>query len=332
MGSVRGRILPAAMAVALGLSLAACSSQGGKQAEENAAGGGGNVADTPQIRVAMVTHSAAGDTFWDIVKKGAQAAAHKDNAKLLYSNSDDGSKQARLVETAINQDVDGIVVTLAKPEAMKSAVQKAVDQGIPVVTINSGAAKSKEYGALAHYGQEETVAGEAAGEELNGLGVSNAICVIHEQGNVGLEQRCSGAKSTFDGKLTNLQVTGKDMTDVQSKIQAKLQADTSIDAVLTLGAPFATTAIQSAEDANSDAKIATFDMNKDLVEPIKNGDIEFAVDQQPYLQGYLAVDQIWLYLHNGNVVGGGKTVLTGPQIVTSEEIDQVAKYAERGTR
>lgn len=332
MASVRKRVLPAVAALALGLSLTACSGQGGKEAEESAQGVGGNAADTPRIKVAMVTHSAAGDTFWDIVQKGAQAAAKKDNAKLLYSNDDNASKQAQLVETAINQDVDGLIVTLAKPGAMKSAVQKAVEKGIPVVTINSGAAESKQFGALAHFGQEEEIAGEAAGDQLNTMGAKKSLCVIHEQGNVGLDARCAGAKKSFDGEITNLQVNGSDMTDVRSKIQAKLQADKDIDSVLALGAPFALTAVKAADDAGSDAKIATFDMNTQLVDAIKNKEIEFAVDQQPYLQGYLAVDQVWLYLNNGNVIGGGQTVLTGPQIVTSKEIDQVAKFAKRGTR
>lgn len=99
-----------------------------------------------------------GDTFWDIVRSGAKQAAAKDNVEFLYSADKEGKEQAQLVQAAIDQKVDGIVVTLAKPEAVKEVVAKAVKAGIPVVTINSGAQFSAEVGALGHIGQDEKVA------------------------------------------------------------------------------------------------------------------------------------------------------------------------------
>ncbi|MEV4256469.1 substrate-binding domain-containing protein [Spirillospora sp. NPDC049652] len=311
-------------------ALAGCSSSGGKKAEEKSAnpGGGGG----PRLKIAMVTHSGPGDTFWDIVQKGAKTAAAKDNVQFLYSADPDGGRQAQLVQTAIDQKVDGIVVTLAKPDAMKDVLARAAAAKIPVVSINSGADASAKLGALVHFGQDESVAGEAAGRQLAKIGAKKALCVVHEQGNVGLESRCAGAKKTFGGSMQNLYVTGTNMPQVKSAITAKLQADKGIDGVLTLGAPFAATAVQSAQEAGSKAKIGTFDMNKDLVASVKDGSIQFAVDQQPYLQGYEAVDELWLYRNNGNVLGGGRPVLTGPAIVTKDNADQIAPFAERGTR
>jgi ABC-type sugar transport system, periplasmic component len=123
------------------------------------------------------------------------------------------------------------------------------------------------------------------------------------------------------------------MPSVKATITAKLRQDSSIDQVVTLGAPFALTAVQSAQDAGGKAKIATFDLNKDLVKAVQSGSVEFAVDQQPYLQGYLAVDALWLYKTNGNVSGGGTApVLTGPAFVTKENVDTVAGFAQNGTR
>ncbi|MQY07767.1 sugar ABC transporter substrate-binding protein [Actinomadura macrotermitis] len=319
---------PIAAAVLAGaLALGGCSSSGGKKAEEKATGDGG-----PRLKVAMVTHSGPGDTFWDIVQKGAKAAAAKDNVDLLYSADPDGGKQAQLVQTAIDQKVDGIIVTLAKPDALKDVLGKAAAAKIPVVSINSGAEVSAKLGALVHFGQDESVAGEAAGKELARIGSRNALCVVHEQGNVGLESRCAGARKTFGGKLQNLYVPGTDMPQVKSAVTAKLQADKSIDGLLTLGAPFAATAVDAAKDAGSTAKVATFDMNKDLIASIKSGAIWFAVDQQPYLQGYEAVDELWLFKRNGNVLGGGRPVLTGPAIVTKDNAASLAEFANRGTR
>lgn len=316
----------AVLAVAGLLALAACSSEGGKKAEKGTEGAG------PRLKVAMVTHSGPGDTFWDIVQKGARAAAAKDNTEFLYSADPDGGKQAQLVQAAIDKKVDGIIVTLAKPDAMKDVLARAAAAKIPVVSINSGGGESAKLGAVAHFGQDEAIAGEAAGTEMARIGAKKALCVIHEQGNVGLEDRCAGAKKTFGGDMQNLFVPGTNMPEVKSSITAKLQADKSIDGILTLGAPFAATAADSVKETSGKAKVGTFDMNRDLIASIKSGDIQFAVDQQPYLQGYEAVEQIWLLRNNGNVLGGGRPVLTGPAIVTKENAAALEAFATRGTR
>ncbi|WP_216591224.1 sugar ABC transporter substrate-binding protein [Streptomyces brasiliscabiei] len=323
-----------AMAAASALLIAGCSSDsGGKDAEEGGSNASAGKADTPRMTVAMVTHAGQGDTFWDIVRKGAQTAADKDNVKLVYSNDPNAANQANLVQNAIDQKVDGIAVTLAKPDAMKDVIAKAEKAGIPVVGLNSGMEVWQEQGLLSFFGQDEQVSGEAFGKKLNETGAKHAVCVIHEQGNVSLEARCAGVKKTFKGETENLYVNGTDMPSVKSTITAKLKQDSSIDEVVTLGAPIALTSVQSVDDANSKAKVATFDLNKELTDAIKAGDIEFAVDQQPYLQGYLAVDSLWLYKNNGNYSGGGEApVLTGPAFVDKDNVDQIAKFAAKGTR
>ncbi|MFD7093022.1 sugar ABC transporter substrate-binding protein [Streptomyces sp. NPDC059883] len=330
------RATSAVLAAVLAASvLAGCSSTGGKRAEERAqraAAQGRAAVDTPEWTVAMVTHSGSGDTFWDIVQSGAKQAAVKDNIKFLYANSDEGQQQAQLVQSYIDKKVDGLIVTLAKPDAMKAVVEKAVKAGIPVITVNSGAAESASFGALSHIGQDETIAGEAVGDELDKRGRKKALCVIHEQGNVGHEQRCAGAKKTFDGQLQNLYVDGTNMPDVEASIEAKLQTDRSIDAVVTLGAPFADTAVKAKESAGSEAEIDTFDLNAKVASSLTSGALGFAVDQQPYLQGYEAVDLLWLYRYNADVLGGGRPVLTGPQIITRKDAGALAAYTKRGTR
>ncbi|MFD9792264.1 sugar ABC transporter substrate-binding protein [Streptomyces sp. NPDC059070] len=333
----RGAATAAAVAGALVLTVAGCSSSGGKSSEEGAkdAGGGGKGVSTPRLKIAMITHSGEGDTFWDIVQSGAKQAAAKDNVDFLYSANKEGQQQSQLVQAAIDQKVDGIVVTLAKPEAVRDVVKKAVAAGIPVVTINSGAQYSKELGALGHIGQDEGVAGEAVGEQLNARGKKNAVCVIHEQGNVSLEERCAGVKKTFGGSVENLNVDGTNTPAATSSIEAKLQAGSrgaAIDAVVTLGAPMAAAAVKAKGDAGSSAEVDTFDLNAAVIKQFKAEEIGFAVDQQPYLQGYLAVDELWLNKTNGDVVGGGRPVLTGPAIVTAKDVPTLEKYTARGTR
>ncbi|MFK0156045.1 sugar ABC transporter substrate-binding protein [Streptomyces sp. NPDC090493] len=323
-----------AVAAAAALTLAGCSSSsGGKKSEEGGAAASAGKASTPRMTVALVTHQAPGDTFWDIVRKGAQAAADKDNIKLVYSADPNAGNQANLVQNAIDQKVDGIAVTLAKPDAMKDVVAKATAAKIPVVGLNSGLSDWKKLGLLEFFGQDETVAGEALGNRLNTEGAKKVVCVIQEQGNVGLTQRCDGVKKTFSGTTETLYVDGTSPTAVKSTITAKLTQDKAIDHVVTLGAPIALIAVQSVSDAGSQAKVATFDLNKDLTTAISKGTIEFAVDQQPYLQGYLAIDSLWLYKNNGNYSGGGEQpVLTGPAFVDKSNVDKVAEFAAKGTR
>ena len=323
-----------AMAAASALLIAGCSSDsGGKKAEEGGSNASAGKADTPRMKVALVTHQAPGDTFWDIVRKGAQAAADKDNIELIYSADPNAGNQANLVQNAIDQKVDGIAITLAKPDAMKDVVAKATKAGIPVVGLNSGLSDWQNLGLMSFFGQDESVAGEAFGKRLNDVGAKKAVCVVQEQGNVGLEQRCAGVEKTFEGDTEILNVTGTDMPSVKSTITAKLKQDTAIDYVVALGAPYALTAVQSVADAGSKAKVATFDLNKELTDSIKSGDIQFAVDQQPYLQGYLAVDSMWLYKNNGNYSGGGEeAVLTGPAFVDKKNVDKIAEFAAKGTR
>ncbi|MGW6397874.1 sugar ABC transporter substrate-binding protein [Streptomyces sp. NPDC055134] len=323
----------AATLIAVVALAAGCSSSGGKTSEDKADdSGGGKSAGTPRLKIAMVTHSGEGDTFWDIVQSGAKQAAAKDNVQFLYSNDKEAKGQAELVQSAIDKKVDGIVVTLAKPEAMKAVLAKAKDAGIPVVTINSGGEFSPRFGALTHIGQDESVAGEAVGSELNARGRKKALCVIHEQGNVSLEQRCAGVKKTFKGTVENLNVEGTNAPASQSSIEAKLQAAKDIDAVVALGAPTAAVAVKAKQDAGSEAEVDTFDLNAAVVKSLKAKDVGFAVDQQPYLQGYLAVDELWLYRTNANVIGGGQPVLTGPAIVTEKDVPKLEKYTARGTR
>ncbi|WP_406335771.1 sugar ABC transporter substrate-binding protein [Streptomyces sp. NBC_00203] len=329
------RIAPAvAVAAAAALTLAGCSSgSGGKKAEESGAAASAGKANTPRMTIAMVTHAPSGDTFWDTIRKGAEAAAAKDNVKLIYSNDETAGDQANLVQNAIDQKVDGIAVTLAKPDAMKAVVAKAEKAGIPVVGFNAGLSDWKKQGLMSFFGQDESVSGQALGTKLNTTGAKHTLCVIQAQGDINLEERCAGVKKTFSGKTDILYVNGTDMPSVKSTITAKLTQDKSIDEVVTLGAPFALTAAQSASEAGSKAKVATFDLNKDLISAIEKGSIQFAVDQQPYLQGYLAVDSLWLYKTNGNYSGGGEQpILTGPAFVDKSNVDAVAKFAAKGTR
>jgi simple sugar transport system substrate-binding protein len=238
---------------------------------------------------------------------------------------------AEHADNAVAQRVGGLVVSMANPQALQTSVQNAVKVGIPVVTINSGEDSSVAFGAIAHVGQSEGLAGHGAGQRLKDAGKAHLLCVVHEAGNIGQNQRCDGAKQSFS-HATTLQVDINNPNDVQARIRGALQANPSIDAVLTLNSQIAARAYSAAKEASSKAQVATFDLNSEVVSGIKSGDILFAVDQQQYEQGYLPVVILKLYKQNGNTLGGGKPVQTGPGFVDKSNVDAITPYIQGGTR
>jgi simple sugar transport system substrate-binding protein len=321
-----------AAVVGLALAAAACSSTGGKKAAERANQISAGKANTAQLTIAMITHAAPGDTFWDIIRKGANAASAKDNVTLKYSSDPTSGNQANLIQSAIDSKVDGIAVTIPDPPAIEPVVKKAIDAGIPVVAFNAGIGDYEKSGVLSYFGSDEGLAGQTGGKRASDDGAKHVLCVVQFQGQVQLEARCDGVKSTFSGRYDKIYVNGSDLPSVKSTISAKLAQDKSIDFIVTLGAPIALAAIDAIKESNSKAKLGTFDFNPQIPPKIKSGELQWAIDQQPWLQGYEAIDSLWLYKVNGNVLGGGKPTLTGPFLVDKSNVDFVGTFAAGGTR
>ena len=313
----------AALLVVPVLAVTACSSGGGRTDAPDAAGG-------QELTIAVVTHGPTGDTFFDILRKGAEAAGAKDNMKILWSSDADASKQSQLIQQAIDQGVDGIAVSLPRPEALKDVLAKATAAGIPWTGFNAGGDVALQMGAIGFFGQNEKAAGEAVGTELAAAGVEHPLCVEQEQGNVSLDARCAGITAKIPGTEV-IYVNGTDMSSVTSTIKAKLQASPDIDAV-TATSMFAVPLAQVVKEVGSDAIVAAFDLSGDLADAIKSGDVAFTVDQLPYLQTYEAVDALWLYNNGLFTLGGGQSVGTGPAIVDDSSIDKVIEYAKKGIR
>src|SRR5687767_13204733 len=292
-----------------------------------------DLTQSKDVTIAVITHG-AGDSFWAVAKKGAEDAGKDLGVTVKYSESNnDPQEQAQLIEAAVTEEVDGIAVSAPDPDAIADSVKTAIDAGIPVITLNSGAEESADLGAITHVGQTETIAGEGAGAKLKEAGATKIICIIHEQGNIGLNQRCDGAKEGFGGEVENLQVAGvSDVSTTLTEIQSKLESDTSIDGVLSLNPDIAVAARDAVAGAGSEATVGTFDLSGDVIKAIKADEIAFAVDQQQYLQGYLPVVFLTLNKTNLNTVGGGLPVLTGPGFVTKDNAAEVEKLAEAGTR
>jgi simple sugar transport system substrate-binding protein len=338
MKRLLARVLLAGLAVAA-LVAAGCGNSN-KDSNGNSTSSGGSAAtgtvnqtQGSGLTFAMVTHSDEG-SFWSVVKKGAEQAAKDEGVKLIWSPSNnDPQKQAQLIDAAVSQKVDGLAVSVPNASAIKDSLAKAKSAGIPIITLNSGVDDYKALGAITHVGQSEGIAGQAAGAKLKAAGVKKVLCIIHEQNNIGLQQRCDGVKQGFGGPVTNLQVKGtSDIATTQTEVKSKLQADKSYDGVIALNPDIAAAVKTAIKGAGSSAKLATFDLSPAVLKDISAGNVLFAVDQQQYLQGYLPIVFLKLFKNNANTVGGGQPVLTGPGFVEKANVATVQKLADAGTR
>jgi simple sugar transport system substrate-binding protein len=317
----------AALAAVAALALSGCA-----QASTSSSSAAG---DHKDMKICVYTHGDGG-TFWSVAQKGAEAAAADLGVTLDYQGSNnDAAKQASTIEAGVAAGCKGIAASAPDPAAIKSAMLKAHDAGIPTVTMNSGSSVFAELGAFTHVGQDEIVAGEQAGLKFNAMGVKHVLCPIQEAANIGLTQRCEGLAKTFKGKATNFNLDGglADLTAASAKIKAALQADKTIDAVFALNADIAAKAVlPAAESLNLMLKIGTVDMSPEALQAIKDGKMEFAIDQQQYAQGYMSVVLLYLALTNGNELGGGAPIYSGPGFVTKDNVDNVMALVKAGTR
>ena len=287
------------------------------------------------LKICVYTHGDGG-SFWSVFQKGAEAAAADLGVTLDYQGSNnDSAKQASTIDAGIAAGCKGIAASAPDAGAIKDAMLKAKAAGIPTVTVNSGSSVFAELGAFTHVGQDEIIAGQQAGLKFNAMGVKHVLCPIQEAGNSGLADRCKGLSQTFKGKTTNFNLDGglADLTAASAKIKAALQADKTIDAVFALNADIAAKAVlPAATDLGLSLKIGTVDMSPEALQAIADGKMEFAIDQQQYAQGYLGVVLLYLALTNGNQVGGGQPIYSGPGFVTKDNVASVQALVKAGTR
>ncbi|HEY4455891.1 MAG TPA: substrate-binding domain-containing protein [Pseudonocardiaceae bacterium] len=333
------------------LLVAACS--GSNSSSGSGGGGGASCAYT----FAVITHGDNGN-FWSVVYKGAKDAAKDYGCKLSetygsqqqgQAEPDDNAENAQ-IQDAVNQKVDGIAVSDHDPSVMNSTLASAAAAGIPVVLLNAGCddqdiAASK---AITCVGQPESLAGQKAGQRFASEKASNVLCVIHQSGQ-NLLDRCNGLAQGLGipgGKCStgNAPATGPACTELIlstpnaasnpqqaiGQVSSYLQTHTGVNAVMTLNNAIGQ-ALVAAKPGN--VKIATFDLDSDVQNDLEANPptMDFAVDQQQYLQGYLPITFLYLYKkHEGNSAGGGSTVPSGPLLVDQTNIKSVAAAISAG--
>jgi simple sugar transport system substrate-binding protein len=314
----------AALAVIASLLLAACGSDGGSDSAKAETTGGATGGDSPHI--IAVTHGQAADPYWSVIRHGMESAAEEQGVDFEYKAPEkfDIVEMRRLVEAAGARKPDGLIVTLPDPDALGPVVREIADSGVPVIAINTGQDAAGAAGARLFIGQDEELAGEAAGREMAAAGVRNAICLNPEVGNIALDERCRGFADGLGAKSKVVPVT-LDPTVVEQRVAAALQQDSSIDGVLTTAAPTAEAALPAIE--GRDVALASIDISPGVLRSVENREMLFAIDDQAYLEGYEAVLQLSLF-NRYKLMLPQSPILTGPLVVGPEEAPEIIGLAE----
>lgn len=281
--------------------------------------------------VAFVVNASPADGFWSVVKNGAQAAGKQLGIRVDYYAATDPGAQARLIDNAIAQGVDGLAVNMPYPEPLRPAIQRAAAAHIPFVTVNHGATDGARMGSIGHVGLTERLDGRAAGGRLHDAGKTKLLCVNHMSGELAGDEFCGGAAQGF-GTTVTIPVDINNPADVQSRIKGALQSDRSIDAVLTLNAQIASRAAGAVHDAHSTAAVGAMTVDNEVIQEIRDGQVLFTADSQQYEQGYLPIVMLQLYKTNLNTVDAGKPVETGPTFIDKSNVEAVAPLVTQGTR
>jgi simple sugar transport system substrate-binding protein len=306
----------------------------GRGEEEGEAGGAGGLVNRGDIRIEFVTHGPAADPFWSVVKNGVDSAGADLGVDVKYRPPErfDIPQIQRNFEAAIASDPSAMAVSIADPDALVPLVKEAVGNDIPVVALNAGLEDWEEAGALNYVGQTEFEAGVEAGKRMADEGVSSALCINQQQGVQTLDQRCAGFAKGLGGNVEEVAVEGDDPTAAQSGIESALRQNPDVDGLLTLGPAGSDPALKALtqSDRAGDILFGTFDLSPEILQAVRDGKMAFAIDQQPFLQGYMPVailtDYVQYLLHPVGVIP------TGPNFVTKENAQAVIDLSKEGIR
>ena len=281
-----------------------------------------------KANIVVVTHGSDTDAFWGVVRNGVEAAAKDTGAAVQYRNPPTGdlNEMASLIEAAVAQSPDGIVVSIPDPDILGGPIKAAVAAGIPVISMNSGAGVSKGLGAIMHVGQPEYEAGLGGGEKSKGLGGKNSVCFNHEPFNTALKDRCQGFADGI-GESLNMVEVSTDFDDIKNTVIAHMSSNPNTGAIMAVGPTGCDPTIAALKEMgkSGDVVLGCFDLGPAIVDGIIDGTVAYAIDQQQFLQGYIPVAVLHLNHRNGTLPGN--SINSGPGFVTKANVELVKKLA-----
>jgi simple sugar transport system substrate-binding protein len=339
-----GPVVAAAVLLMVGCSSG--SSSGSASASSEGAGASG--------KGSKVCAIGGADSFFAVVKNGADSAgrevtkAGSEYVWIPLPNYDNiGPDMVKLIEQAVSQNCTSISLPVWDKAAENPAIKAAQDKGINIFIYNSAGADPKqtaedalkENNGLGYFGTDEYKAGIAMGEYMAKQGAKHVVCVNTSPGAVNHEQRCQGTKAGIEaagGKSEQLILPAENFGDaaaVSNAVQAAVAKDASIDG-LTAGSAGDADSIAGALEAAGKAdsvKLGSFDVSANILDRIGKDSQLLAVDQQGWLQGWLAVSAAWQY-NDYSILPTTNVILTGPALITKENVEAVKAGVAAGHR
>ncbi len=313
---------------AAGLSAVGFAASGGRVGAGDA--GDEGLLPRSSIRIEMPTHMIPPDPNTAIMQNGAEQASRDLGVEVNFSGPEQFSIPdiQRLFEAAVAAEPTAIAATLPDPGALGPTIEAAVGAGIPVVLFNAGLDEFEQLGAITYVGQTERDAGVRAGERLAEAGITNAVVINHQQGQLTLELRIEGLSEGLGTDVPSVAVDGSNPTEIRNGVASALQQNPDVEAVMTLGPGAAEQALTAIQEAGSSAQLATFDISPFVLEAVQNGDILFAIDQQMYLQTYLSVLSLvtWAQYRLRPVTA----LPTGPLFVDADNAAEIIELSAQG--
>ena len=289
------------------------------------------------VKIAVVTHGQSSDSYWGVVKKGVDDAAAVMGADVSYQapQTTDMVAMARMIDAAVTQKVQGLVVSIPDATALEKSVKAAADAGIPVIVIDSGEPEVERLGLKLYIGTTNYFEqGRLAAKKLVDAGVTHGVCANHEPGNLVNESACDGFKEGMKeaGANGDRVEISLDPTDTGARILAYLSSHPDTNGILCVGAPAAANVVAALREKGvlNKYKIGHFDVNADTLKALAAGETLFSFDAQQYLMGYLPV--VLLTLHAKYGVLPTKNIYTGPTPLSPTDVEQIMILSKKGIR
>lgn len=294
--------------------------------------------EAKDVKIAVVVHGTSSDQYWTVVKRGVDDAAALTGAQVQYVSPQvfDEVEHARLIDAAVASKPDGIIVSIADPDALRTSVTAAIAAGIPVMNIDSNEVPGEEMGVTFYTGTvSEYDSGKKAGDRLGKAGILKVVCINHEVGNTSLDDRCRGLNDGLapHGGGTEVVAVTPDPGDIQRRTEAYLSAHPDVQGVFAMGAGAANPLIPLFKEKEwfGKIKLYTFDISPEVLDSIIAGEMEFGMDAQQYLMGFIPVINMVEYVTHG--FWPQSDVYTGPLFVDTPEAAQaILTLAKQGIR
>ncbi len=336
----RRQFLAAGALASAGLLLSGCRQEAAQQASQGGSGSGGSggiFPDTPEYNFVFVNHVTT-NPFFVPTQYGIEDAQALLGTTSQWTGSEESvvSQMVGAMETAISGNADGIAVSVVDPEAFNDPIQSALDEDIPVIAYNANGEGPGTNPALAYVGQDLFESGVEMGNRIVEIVDEGLVALfIATPGQLNIQPRIDGAKQAIEDSGANIDIaqvtTGAELTEERSRIEAWYNGHKDATGLFAVDAGSTQGVAQIMEQfglAEQGVKAGGYDLLPEILTLMKDGHIDFTIDQQPYLQGFLPIMQMFLYNLSGGVTGPAETN-TGLIFVTPETVDRYLQTESR---